>query len=199
LLNDTSFVNIYLKKKTDLNFKKISFSSGLLLFKASTSGVKNQSQIEFTPEFIENGTYTLNIKSKDGSGNFNLNNYEIDFDVINESSITNFYPYPNPVVNNMKFVFTLTGSKIPDKIKIQIYNQSGKIVRTILKNELGYIRIGNNISDFSWDGTDEFGDRLANGIYLYKVDIEDLTDYKMKYLVSDKNFKNNIGKIYLLK
>jgi hypothetical protein len=199
LLNDTSFVNIYLKKKTDLNFKKISFSSGLLLFKASTSGVKNQSQIEFTPEFIENGTYTLNIKSKDGSGNFNLNNYEIDFDVINESSITNFYPYPNPVVNNMKFVFTLTGSKIPDKIKIQIYNQSGKIVRTILKNELGYIRIGNNISDFSWDGTDEFGDRLANGIYLYKVDIEDLTDYKMKYIVSDKNFKNNIGKIYLLK
>ncbi len=30
-------------------------------------------------------------------------------------------------------------------------------------------RIGRNLSSYRWDGRDEFGDRLANGVYLYRV------------------------------
>jgi hypothetical protein len=62
-----------------------------------------------------------------------------------------------------------------------------------------------------WDGTDEFGDRLANGVYLYVVNIQqngeriqqlDNTDGNA-LLEADKNnnqlFKQAIGKIVLLK
>ncbi len=35
--------------------------------------------------------------------------------------------------------------------------------------ELGPLHIGSNITDYAWDGTDEFGDQLANGTYLYRV------------------------------
>lgn len=100
----------------------------------------------------------------------------------------------------MKFVFTLTGDRIPDKMKIQILSTSGKVVREILKEELGSIKIGNNVSDFTWDGTDMFGDRLAKGVYFYKVYLQDSsTEYKHRFTKGDTYFKNNIGKIYLIK
>ena len=200
LLNDTSTVDVYLKNQTSTNFKRINYSDNTLTFIPATTGEKNTSTIEFKPEQLTNGSYTLRVKSKDITGNINNNDYEIDFEVVNESTITNFYPYPNPVVNSMKFVFTLTGQKIPDKIKITIYNGSGKVVKTITKTELGSIKIGNNISDFTWDCTDEFGDRLANGVYFYKVEISDSDeDFRAKRTSGDINFKANMGKIYLIK
>ena len=33
--------------------------------------------------------------------------------------------------------------------------------------------IGTHQSDFVWDGTDDYGDRLANGVYLYQVIVRD--------------------------
>ena len=32
-------------------------------------------------------------------------------------------------------------------------------------SELGPLRIGQNLTQFAWDGTDQYGDRLANGVY----------------------------------
>jgi hypothetical protein len=200
LLNDTSNVAVFIKKESDNNFKKISYSNKSLNFKPSTSLEKNTSTVEYKPESLLDGTYTLKIKAKDASGNISQNDYLINFEVINESSITNFYPYPNPVVNSMKFVFTLTGAKIPDKIKISIFNSNAKVVKTITKSELGNIKIGNNISDFTWDGTDDFGDRLANGVYFFKVDISDTNEnFKQRTTAKDNLFKSSFGKIYLLR
>ena len=39
----------------------------------------------------------------------------------------------------------------------------------ITEDEIGPINIGRNITEYSWNGTDEFGDPLANGVYLYRV------------------------------
>ena len=100
----------------------------------------------------------------------------------------------------MRFVFTLTGSEVPDQIKIQIMTITGRVVREILHDELGPIRIGNNVSTFAWDGTDEFGDRLANGVYLYKVHLR-MSGRKVEQraTAADHTFKNGFGKIYLLR
>jgi flagellar hook assembly protein FlgD len=63
---------------------------------------------------------------------------------------------------------------------------------------LGSIRIGNNISEFTWYGTDEYGDPLANGVYLYrvvaKINGEDITH---RETAGDKFFNQGYGKIYL--
>jgi hypothetical protein len=200
LLKDTTTVDIFLKNQINNNFRRISYSGKTIIFTPPTSGDKNTSLIEFRPDLLIDGTYTLKVKSKDASGNINTNDYEIDFEVVNESSITHFYPYPNPVVNSMKFVFTLTGLKIPDKLKITIYNSNAKVVKTITKVDLGNIKIGNNISDFTWDCTDEFGDRLANGVYFYKVEVTDNDEtFKLKRTSADQNFKSSVGKIYIIK
>lgn len=160
---------------------------------------EEQAQLIYQGEDLASGTYNLAVSVTDASGNESSEQgYEINFNVVRESSITNLYPYPNPFTTQMKFVYTLTGSKVPEYMKIQILSISGKIVREITQNELGTIKIGNNISEFTWDGTDEFGDQLANGVYLYKVTARiDGEDIQLMQSDGDAYFNNGYGKIYL--
>jgi flagellar hook assembly protein FlgD len=108
--------------------------------------------------------------------------------------------YPNPFSTSTKFVFTLTGSEVPDEMIIQIMTVTGKVVREITEDQLGPIHIGRNISQYAWDGRDEFGDQLANGVYLYRV----LTqikgeDIKHRDSGADTHFKKEFGKMYLMR
>ena len=80
--------------------------------------------------------------------------------------ITNVMNYPNPFTTSIRFVFALTGSRVPDVFTIQILTITGKVVREITKGEIGPINIGRNMSQYAWDGNDEYGDRLANGVYM---------------------------------
>lgn len=143
----------------------------------------------------------MKVQAVDGSGNkTGMRPYSVSFEVINKSEITNFYPYPNPFSSNTRFVFTLTGSEIPQEIKIQIMTVTGKIVREITQDELGPIRIGNNISQYAWNGRDEYGDQLANGVYLYKVVIKNNgLNMDHRDTAADKAFKKGFGKLYLLR
>ena len=156
---------------------------------------------EYRPQSLASGIYNLKVQVKDGSGNKSSElNYEINFEVVRESGISNIYPYPNPFTTSMKFVYTLTGEKVPDYMKIHIMTVTGKVVREITKEELGFIKIGNNISEFSWDGTDEFGDQLANGVYLYKVTAKlNGENIALRETAGDKYFTQGFGKIYLMR
>jgi flagellar hook assembly protein FlgD len=107
-------------------------------------------------------------------------------------------------------VFTLTGTEIPDQMFIQIMTINGKVVKEITQDELGPINIGRNITEYAWDGTDNYGDKLANGVYLYKVQTqidgveikrreEEVSSAQDGTTLSSKYFKNGIGKLYILR
>jgi flagellar hook assembly protein FlgD len=100
----------------------------------------------------------------------------------------------------MRFVFTLTGNDIPDEVHIKIMTADGRVVKHVHQDELGPMHIGNNISQWSWDGTDQFGDRLANGVYFYQVTVRK-DGKKLEHFESagDASFKQQVGKIYLLR
>ncbi len=151
--------------------------------------------------FEMDGKYSLFVQGTDRSGNVSGDiEYRVTFEVVHESTITNMMNYPNPFSTSTRFVFTLTGSEAPDDIMIQIMTVSGRVVRTITENELGPIQIGRNITEFAWDGTDEFGDPLANGVYLYTIKVS-LNGEEIKHRDSgaDKYFKKEFGKMYLLR
>lgn len=200
LLNDSAYLNIEIKRPNSTTYQSINYQSSEVSFIPATQANKNEMSVQYQPYFKEDGTYRLRIRVKDASNN-NANNtlYELDFEVVNSSSITHFYPYPNPFTSHTQFVFTLTGEKIPDDMKIQIMTISGKIVREINMAELGPIRIGHNISDYKWNGTDEYGDRLANGVYLYKVVLKNANDFEQRSTAGDKYFNSGFGKLYLMK
>lgn len=131
---------------------------------------ENTASINFDPYFPDDGEYELIVSGKDASGNkAGELEYHIVFNVINKPMISNMFNYPNPFTTSTAFAFTVTGSEVPQNIRIQILTITGKVVREITKAELGNIHIGNNITDFKWDGTDMYGAKLANGVYLYRV------------------------------
>ncbi|MFD2513413.1 C25 family cysteine peptidase [Pontibacter locisalis] len=162
---------------------------------------KNDFRLEFKPERLENGVYKLEVRAKDSAGRASgVTPYNIRFEVENASKITNFYPFPNPFSTKTNFIFTLTGAEVPENMKIQILTVTGKVVKEIMKEEIGPIRIGNNKTEYAWDGTDMYGDKLANGVYLYRVVMSQVADgMKHMYKIGDKSFKNGYGKIYILR
>lgn len=191
---DTLGMEIFLKQNCEgCQFSKVNFSNRNLTW---TPASENESfRVSFIPGPLADGIYTLRITNEDST-----EPYEITFEVVNESQITNFYPYPNPFSTSVRFVFTLTGSEIPDEIKIQIMTVTGKVVREILQNELGPIRIGNNLTEYAWDGRDEFGDQLANGVYIYRVLIRKNGQFmEHRPTAGDRGFTKGYGKMYLLR
>lgn len=198
--DSSSSFQLYIKKPDETDFEQVSMDDARLLFKPAVNSA-NKAELEFRPEFAKDGLYTLKVMSKDASGNTAGGNfYEIDFTVESKSTITNFFPYPNPATTNVKFVFTLTGIAPPDQLLIRIMTVSGRIVKEITKDDFGPIKIGQNLSQYSWDGTDNFGDRLANGVYLYQVLTRiNGSSIEKRQTQADNYFLQNVGKIYLMK
>jgi hypothetical protein len=162
---------------------------------------ENRARILYHPFYTEDGTYQLLIQAKDKSNNESgKNDYKISFEVINRSTITSVMNWPNPFSTATHFVFTLTGSEVPTFFMIQIMTITGKVVREISLDELGTIHIGRNITDYSWDGTDNYGDRLANGVYLYRV-ITRIGDINIEKSATqaDQYFTKDFGKMYLIR
>ncbi|NNC86562.1 MAG: hypothetical protein HKN75_10820 [Bacteroidia bacterium] len=206
-LNDTNDLRIFLLAPNGTNYQ-LNFepSAGIRTdgnkLKWQPAQLPNNSfQMELEPHLSLDGIYTLSVEASDRSGNLSgTKNYEISFEVINKSTITEVLNYPNPFSTSTKFVFTLTGSQIPEYFKIQIITVSGKVVREITQDELGPLHIGRNITQFAWNGKDEFGDQLANGVYLYRV-VTSLNGSEIESRQTDANtyFKNGWGKMYLLR
>jgi hypothetical protein len=200
LKEDTMGVNLYLNRQCEnCTSVRVSFSSPNVIWTPASDD--EDFKVEYQPDNLEDGIYTLKAEASDASGNASgTEPYSVNFEIVNESQITNFFPYPNPFSTRTHFVFTLTGSEIPDDIIIQIMTVNGTVVREITMDEVGPIKIGHNKTAYAWDGRDEYGDQLANGVYLYQVKIyTNGQEMKHRQTAADKAFKHGFGKMYLLR
>jgi hypothetical protein len=199
-ITDTSNFVIKLKYP-DGNIHPIFFNHGQIRFFPSDLQSGNRASIEFNPVFEQDGIYQLIVQGKDASGNSSgLYAYEVEFEVITRKMISNVLNYPNPFSTSTQFVFTITG-EIPSYFKIQIMTISGRIVREITLDEIGPLKYGVQRTEYTWDGRDEFGDRLANGVYLYRVIAKDAQgkDYETYQGAADRFFRGGFGKMVLLR
>ncbi|MBX2926081.1 MAG: hypothetical protein KF746_28065 [Chitinophagaceae bacterium] len=204
-LDDTAIAKVRVRYPDGI-YKNFSFVNDTLRFTSASLDASgdNTATIDFNPSFLEDGDYELVISARDKSGNASGQiDYRIGFKVINKPMISNMFNYPNPFTTSTAFVFTLTGSEVPQNLRIQVLTITGKIVREITKEELGPIRIGRNVTEFKWDGTDQYGQKLANGVYLYRVltnlNGKSLDKYKTDGDVTDQYFNKGYGKMYLMR
>jgi hypothetical protein len=207
-LDDTSLVSVKLKYPNTLPgvYRTFNWDGDTLKFNpANLSSGENSATIDFKPWLLEDGDYELVVKGRDRSGNnAGTLEYSVTFKVVNKPMISNMLNFPNPFTTSTAFVFTLTGQEVPQNLKIQILTVTGKIVREITKQELGTLRIGRNITEFKWDGTDQYGSKLANGVYLYRVvtnlNGKSLDHYKVgKDDRTDQYFDKGYGKMVLIR
>jgi hypothetical protein len=202
-ISDTTLFGIYLTDPNGIQ-KRIPFVDGngnTVMQWIPAEAQHKRFKIIYPALFELDGKYTLLVQGSDRSGNLSGDlEYRITFEVIHESSITYMMNYPNPFSTSTKFVFTLTGSEVPDEMIIQVMTVTGKVVREITEDEFGPMHIGRNISEFSWNGTDEFGDPLANGVYLYRVLTQiNGEDIKHRESGADSHFKKEFGKMYIMR
>ncbi len=208
LLNDTSLIAVQLLYP-DGSLHKYNFNSDTLRFTPATAGANNVATVEFLPYLPIDGDYKLLVSGKDRTGN-NAGNtqYSVSFQVINKPMISDLFNYPNPFTTSTAFVFTVTGSQVPQNLRIQILTITGKIVKEITKEELSDIHIGRNITAYKWDGTDQYGQKLGNGVYLYRVitnlDGKSLDHFTIKdvngnTVNTSQYFNKGYGKMYLMR
>ena len=73
----------------------------------------------------------------------------------------NVFNFPNPFVSETQFSFEIS---LTAEISVNIYTLGGRRIRRI-----GPQSVNAGYNFINWDGRDEYGDILANGVYLYRV------------------------------
>ncbi len=87
--------------------------------------------------------------------------YVSNEDAVAVIPVSNLRNYPNPFNPSTTIAFE---SAAPTTAALHIYNMKGQLVRELHK---GTIPSGNN--SFTWDGTDDSGQNVATGLYLYRL------------------------------
>ncbi|WP_310554845.1 type IX secretion system sortase PorU [Flavobacterium sp.] len=114
------------------------------------------------------GLHTLTFKAWDVYNN--LITSELQFIVVGDQTLTltNVLNYPNPFVNHTEFWFTHNKPFEPLDVQVQVLTITGKVVWT--KSQL-VTNDGFTSRDLTWDGRDDFGDKIGKGVYVYKLTV----------------------------
>ena len=180
VLDDTSHVDVYLKgglpsrgPGLGTDFRRVPFSDPALSLVPPDSGTTDPLRLQFEPDLgARDSTYTLKVEAEDTRGNA-VEPYQGSFRVQQAQVIRDVYPYPNPMSTHTTFAFRVEGGRneaLRD-FTLRIYTLSGRLVRQLEERHLDQpLRVGWNT--LRWNGRDEDGDRVATGVYLYRVDIE---------------------------
>ncbi len=122
--------------------------------------------LRFQPNLAD-GEYYFGFNAVDGN---NQRVYDEDLEirvkVSSQNRIAELYNYPNPSQGETSFTFLLTGADAPEEVQVKVYTVAGRLIRT-LSYPASSVRIGYNA--LKWDGKDEDGDAIANGVYFYKL------------------------------
>ncbi|MBS7786561.1 type IX secretion system sortase PorU [Flavobacterium sp. CYK-55] len=128
-------------------------------------------KVKFPFRNLKTGLHTLLFKAWDVYNN--LVTAEIQFVVVGDDSLTlsNVLNYPNPFTSYTEFWFNHNKPLEPLEVQVQVLTITGKIVWT--KNQT-ITTDGTLARSITWDGRDDFGDRIGKGVYIYKLTVKSL-------------------------
>lgn len=125
-------------------------------------------KLKFPFRNLKVGLHTLTFKAWDVYNN--LVTSEIQFVVVGDETLTltNVLNYPNPFVSYTQFWFTHNRPFEPLDVQVQVMTVTGKIVwtRNQVVNTEGFLS-----REITWDGRDDFGDKIGKGVYIYKLTV----------------------------
>ena len=138
-------------------------------FYSSKLDTFQEGELRYQLNDLSVGMHTLQVRASDIHGNTSIQ--RIDFNVSEQQDfkITEVLNYPNPFTTQTGFWFT-HNSSITDvlEVRIQILTVSGKIITTKNVNLVGKSTYN---GDIGWNAKDDFGNSLAKGVYLYKIQV----------------------------
>jgi hypothetical protein len=121
--------------------------------------------IQYTMSDLAAGNHRLRLRAWDTYNNSSSG--EVVFDVMTGvgMQLTNVLNYPNPFSGSTYFTFehNQVGNV---KAEVKIYTVAGRLIRAFSYDNLA---AHNRAVKVPWDGRDQDGNIIANGIYLYKI------------------------------
>ena len=120
-------------------------------------------------EDLSPGTHVLSVRAWDVLNNSGASSLAFVVTPTENLVLRNVFNYPNPTTGPTRFVFEHNQPVgTPAKVQIRIYSLSGRSIRTIEWDDI----LSGGPMQVLWDGLDDDLDRLASGVYLYKVRVE---------------------------
>ncbi|PZF71511.1 type IX secretion system sortase PorU [Taibaiella soli] len=131
--------------------------------------------VNFPITGLADGQHVLHVKAWDV--NNNSGEGDVHFVVYNGEvmKIGNLMNYPNPFGNVSKethFVFEHNHPEETLTAKLLIYNMGGQLVRSFQET---FTPSGSRSHEITWDGTDQAGAQLPDGVYVYRINISTST------------------------
>jgi len=121
------------------------------------------------------GRLNYRLKLIDRSGEFNYSD-TITIDITSAKSFTLYQNYPNPFNSETVIRFLITQN---EQVSLRIFDITGRKVKLLLSD---YKHAGNY--SIKWDGTDNLGNKVASGIYIYQLKMN-------KQILTKKMFLSN--------
>jgi hypothetical protein len=118
---------------------------------------------------LSEGRHTLSLKVWDVANN--SAETAIEFVVVKSEDlkIDRLLNYPNPFTTQTSFFFEYNQPGVAVDIDLQIFTVSGKLVKSINST---FLSNGYRSEPIHWDGRDDFGDRIARGVYVYRLKVK---------------------------
>lgn len=154
-------------------------------FYQSETNSYQKGSVRYKLNDLSEGRHTIKLKAWDVYNN--SNETSIEFIVAKSAALAleHVLNYPNPFTTRTQFFFEHNKPCSYLAINIQVFTVSGKLVKTIETNMFNNSYRSEGIE---WDGKDDFGDKLARGVYVYKLNVR----------AGDGSFADKIEKLVIL-
>jgi len=132
-------------------------------------------KIKYQVSDLSEGTHHLNVKVWDILNNSSTGATDFVVAKSAEVALAHVLNYPNPFTTATKFFVEHNQACDYLEMEIQVFTITGRVVKTLqqtVRNE------GFRTEGINWDGRDDFGDKLAKGVYIYKVTVKNETGSK---------------------
>jgi len=131
------------------------------------------------------GRHSLDVKAWDVYNNSSMATTEFIVATSAKMALSHVFNYPNPFTTRTEFMFEHNMPGMGLDVKVEIYTVSGKLIKTIQTNIFGNTAVhsdgfcrtdeggggGYRVDGIEWDGTDDFGDPIGKGVYVYRVSV----------------------------
>lgn len=118
---------------------------------------------------LSEGTHDLSIKVWDIQNNSSSSTTQFVVASSAELALKHVLNYPNPFTTNTKFFIEHNQCCVGLNVEIQVFTVSGKIVKTMNRNVTNE---GYRTEGIDWDGKDDYGDKIGQGVYVYRVKVK---------------------------
>lgn len=125
-------------------------------------------EVRYQLDKMSEGVHNISLKVWDVQNNSSEGYTEFVVAQTAQIALNHVLNYPNPFTTHTDFYFEHNQSCEFLDVQIQVFTISGKLVKTINKT---IDSPGFRSEPISWDGKDDFGDRIGRGVYVYRVKI----------------------------